>query len=142
MAKLEQFQKDCATMYERWQTEDVQFENYLVDDAELVIASYGISARASKTAIRDLRNAGLKVGLVRPITVSPFPYEAFDQLDYSRVKHVLSVEMCIPALMVDDVKCAVAKRAPVTSFGRGGGFVISPDEIVNAVKTIVEQRRG
>ena len=54
----------------------------------------------------------------------------------------MSVEMCIPALMVEDVRCAVARRTTVSSFGRGGGFVISPDDVVGAVKNIVEQRRG
>ena len=142
VAKLEQFQKDRAAMYECWQKNDVQVELYLIEDAEFIIASYGISARAAKTAIRELRREGLKVGLIRPITVSPFPYDAFDQLDYSRVKHVLSVEMCIPALMVEDVRCAVSRRTPVSSFGRGGGFVISPDDVIGAVKSIVEQRRG
>lgn len=142
VAELERFQIDCAVMYERWQAEDVQVERYLTEDAEIVIAAYGISARAVKSAISELRRAGVKVGLIRPITVSPFPYEAFDQLDYNRVKHVLSVEMCIPALMVDDVKSAVARRSTVSSFGRGGGFVISPGEITDAVKKILEQRRG
>lgn len=140
--KLEQFQKDCAAMYEKWQAEDAQFETYLVDDAEIIIASYGISARVAKTAIRDLRNEGVKVGLIRPITVSPFPYAAFEQLDYNRVQHVLSVEMCIPGLMVEDVKCAVARRVPVSAFGRGGGVVISPEDVISAVNTIIEQRRG
>lgn len=137
VAKLEQFQKDCAAMYEKWQLEDAQAEMYLVDDAEIVITAYGISARASKSAIRELRKDGVKIGLVRPITVSPFPYAAFDQLDYGRVKHILSVEMCIPALMVEDVKCAVARRTEISSFGRGGGFVISPDQVVDAVWNVL-----
>lgn len=142
VSALEQFQKDCAAMYERWQAEDVQVEQYLTEDAEIVIASYGISARAAKTAVRELRKEGVKVGLVRPITVLPFPYAEFDQLDYGTVKQILTVEMCIPGLMVEDVRCAVAKRASVCSFGRGGGFVISPDEVVAEVKKMLEQRRG
>ena len=137
LVRLEKFQNDCAAMYENWQQKDTCFENYLVEDAEIVVAAYGTSARVAKTAIRELRKEGIKVGLVRPILVSPFPYEAFDQLDYSKVKHVLSVEMCIPALMVEDVRSAVAKRANVNSFGRGAGFVISPDEVVEAVKKLL-----
>ncbi len=139
--ELEQFQISCAKMYEKWQAEDVRVEELSIDDAEIVIASYGISARAAKTAIRELRKEGVKVGLIRPITVSPFPYNAFEQLDYSRVKHILAVENCIPAMMVEDVRCAVAKRTTISTFGRGGGLVISPDEVVNAVKKIVDQRR-
>ena len=142
VAELERVQKECAAMYERWQAQDVQVEQSFTEDAEIVLVAYGISARAAKTAIRELRREGIKAGLIRPIIVSPFPYGAFDKLDYGLVKHILSVEMCIPALMVDDVKSAVAKRTPVSSFGRGGGFVISPDEITGAVKKIVGQGRG
>lgn len=134
--KLEQFQKNCAAMYEKWQTDDVRYENYLTEDAEIIIAAYGTSARVAKTAIQELRKAGIKVGMIRPIIVSPFPMEAFDKLNYGTVRHVLSVEMCIPALMVEDVKSAVARRCTVSSFGRGAGFVVSPEEVVNAVKLV------
>lgn len=137
--KLEQFQKDRADMYERWKLEDVRYESYLTDDAEIIIAAYGTSARFARTAIRELRKENIKVGLIRPILVSPFPVQAFDRLDYSRVKHVLSVEMCIPALMVDDVISAVARRSEVSSFGRGAGFVVSPEEVKTEVKKLVRQ---
>jgi 2-oxoglutarate ferredoxin oxidoreductase subunit alpha len=138
VVKLEQFQRDRAASYEKWQLEDTRVEEYLLDDAEFVIAAYGTSARVSKSAIRELRKEGIKAGLLRPIIVSPFPFQAFDKLNYSRVKHVLSVEMCIPALMVDDVKSAVARRTAVSSFGRGAGFVMSPDEIIAAVHKLVQ----
>lgn len=141
VAELEQFHIHCAKMYEQWQEQDVQVERYLTEDAEIIIAAYGISARVAKTAIKELRQEGVKVGLIRPITVSPFPYEAFDQLDYNQVKQIVSVEMCIPALMVEDVRCAVAKRAEISSFGRSGGFVISPDEVVAEVKKIRQRGR-
>lgn len=139
LLQLEQFQKDCAVMYERWQKEDVKVEQYLVEDAEILITAYGTSARIAKAAIRELRSEGIKVGLIRPITVSPFPYDTFEELDYSKIKHFLSVEMCIPALMVDDVKRAVAKRAPVSSYGRGAGFVMSPSEVGNAVRSLLKK---
>lgn len=136
VVQLEQFQRDRAAQYEKWQLEDTRVEEDLVEDAEIVIAAYGTSARVAKTAIRELRKEGIKVGLIRPIIVSPFPCQAFDKLDFKRVKRVLSVEMCIPALMVEDVKNAVAKRATVSSFGRGAGFVMSPDEIMAAVRKL------
>ena len=142
VAMLEQQQIECAAMYERWQREDAQSESYLVEDAEIVIAAYGISARAAKSAIRELRKEGVKIGLVRPITVSPFPVAAFDELDYNRVRHILCVEMCIPALMVEDVKCAIARRSEISTFGRGGGFVISPDQIVDAVRMLPGEGRN
>jgi len=139
---LEAFQRDRAALYEKWQKEDTLYENYLTDDAEFIIAAYGTSARVAKTAIRELRSEGLKVGLVRPITVSPYPEEAFEELDYSKIKHVLVVEMCIPSLMVDDVRRCVARRAPISTFGRGAGFVVSPDELIEQVRKIVETEAG
>jgi 2-oxoglutarate/2-oxoacid ferredoxin oxidoreductase subunit alpha len=137
--RLEQFQRDCAAMYERWQKEDTQYEMYLTEDAEFIIAAYGTSARVAKTVIRELRKEGIKIGLLRPITVSPFPYEAFELLDYSKVKHILCVEMCIPQLMVEDVKSAVARRIPVSSYGRGAGFVMSPSEVKDVVMDLLEK---
>jgi len=137
-SRLEQFQKDRAAMYESWQKYDTRVEMLDTEDADIVITAYGTSARVSKTAIKELRKEGIKVGLVRPIIVSPFPFQAFDRLDYSRVKHVLSVEMNIPGLMVEDVRSAVARRAEVSWFGRGAGFVVSPDEVVEAVMKLVK----
>lgn len=142
VGKLEQFQMNCAAMYERWQREDIQVEMMHTEESEIVLVAYGISARAAKSAIKELRREGISAGLIRPIVLSPFPYKVFDELNYERVQHILSIEMCIPALMVDDVKSGVAKRACVSSYGRGGGFVISPEEIIVAVKKIMEQRRG
>jgi 2-oxoglutarate ferredoxin oxidoreductase subunit alpha len=134
--QLEKIQIARAKMYERWGEEDVRVETLHLDDAEVVIAAYGTSSRVAKTAIRTLRDEGVMVGMIRPITVSPFPYATFDALDYGRVRHVLSVEMCIPALMVDDVERAVARRAPVSTFCRGGGAVMSQAEIAVAVKKL------
>lgn len=134
---LENFQISRAEMYKRWAESDVQVETSQIEDAEYVIVAYGTSARVSKSAIKALRGEGIKVGMIRPITVSPFPFKLFDTLDYGRVRHVMTVEMCIPALMVDDVERAVARRAPVSSFGRGGGFVMSPSEIGGAIKRLI-----
>ena len=140
--ELEKFQVQRAAMYERWKTDDVRYETVEVDDAEVVIAAYGTSARIARTAIRSLRTEGIRVGLIRPITVSPFPEAAFTALDYGRVKDVLCVEMCIPSLMVEDVERSVARRARVRTFGRGGGNVMSPAEISRAVKKLLDERAG
>ena len=102
-------------MYERWAREDVQVEEYRVEDAEVIIAAYGISARISKSVVDVLRAEGKKIGLIRPITVHPFPYASFEKLDYGRVKAILDVEMSIPAQMIYDVKMAVKDRAPITA---------------------------
>lgn len=133
----EQLNIDAAKMYERWAKEDVQVEEYLVDDAEIIVTSYGTGARIARTAVNELREAGFKVGMIRPITVNPFPYGAFEKLDYNRVKAILNVEMSIPNQMVDDVKLGVKDRAPITCFGRSGGVVMRVDEVVDQVKKLL-----
>ncbi len=137
---LEAFQESRAAIYRGWAENDVRVETRHLDDAEIVLVAYGTSARVAGTALKHLRAEGVRVGMIRPITVSPFPLAVFDTLDYGRVRHVLSVEMCVPALMVEDVERAVGKRAPVSSFGRGGGHVPSPSEISAAVRALVEPR--
>ena len=108
----------------------------MVEDAEYVIAAYGTSARIAKTAIQNLRAEGLKVGLIRPITLSPFPYDSFDKLDYDRVKNILCVEMSIPCQVVEDVKIGVAKRAPIDTLTHSAGIVFTADELEDAVKKL------
>ncbi len=134
----EQFNIEMAKLYESWAGKDTEVELYEMDDAEIVLAAYGTSARIAKTAIDTLRDEGVKVGLVRPITLYPFPYEVFENLDYKRVKHVLDVEMSIPAQMVDDVRLGVLRRAEISTFGRSGGVIIGVDEIVCEVRRIAE----
>jgi 2-oxoglutarate ferredoxin oxidoreductase subunit alpha len=106
-----------------------------MEDAELVIASYGTSARIAKTAIGHLREEGYKVGMVRPITLFPFPYSAFEKIP-STAKHVLDVEMNM-GQMVDDVKVATKCRFPVSFFGHCGGLAPSVEEIEEKCKEIL-----
>jgi 2-oxoglutarate/2-oxoacid ferredoxin oxidoreductase subunit alpha len=138
--ELEAFQDERAAIYRRWAENDVRVETRDLEDAEIVVVAYGTSARVAGTALKSLRAEGVKVGLIRPITVSPFPLRVFDTLDWSRVRHVVSVEMCVPALMIEDVERAVGRRAPVSSFGRGGGHVLSPAEIAAAVRGLLGVR--
>jgi 2-oxoglutarate ferredoxin oxidoreductase subunit alpha len=115
---------------------EVRFESYMTEDAEIVIAAYGTVARIAKTAIKILREKGLKVGLLRPITLYPFPYQAFAQVA-ERVKNILVVEMSM-GQMVEDVKLAVCGKSQVHFYGRVGGMVPSFDEIVTEVEKIAE----
>lgn len=134
----EQFNKNMANMYERWSHEDVLVEEFMLEDAEFVIAAYGTSARIAKSAIKELRKEGIKVGLIRPITINPFPYKSFENLDYNKVKCVIDIEMAIPAQMVDDVKIGVQGKAPISSFGRSGGVILTLEEVVDEVRKIVK----
>ena len=115
---------------------EVRFEPYMTEDAEIVIAAYGTVARIAKTAIRILREKGIKVGLLRPISLYPFPYQAFAHMA-ERVKDILVVEMSM-GQMVQDVQLAVCGKSPVHFYGRVGGIVPSFDEIVAEVEKIAE----
>ena len=129
--------EEAAAMYESWQKE-ARAEEYLTEDAELILTAYGISGRIAKSAVNLLRAEGIKAGLVRPITVYPFPYEAYDRLDYSRVKAILDVEMSIPALFVEDVKAAVKGRTRIETCLCSGGNIMSRAAVLKAAKKLVE----
>ena len=125
-------------MYDTWE-KDVQVEEFMTEDAELILVAYGVCGRISKSAVRILRAQGYKVGLIRPKTVSPWPYASFDKLDYSKVKAVLDVEMSIPAQLVLDVTLAVKDRCPVHTCLRSGGEIMSRDHVVAAAKAILDK---
>ena len=130
--------KRNAAMYDTWE-KDVQVEEFMTEDAELILVAYGVCGRISKSAVRILRAQGYKVGLIRPKTVSPWPYASFDKLDYSKVKAVLDVEMSIPAQLVLDVTLAVKDRCPVHTCLRSGGEIMSRDHVVAAAKAILDK---
>lgn len=134
----EVFNREMKVLYDSWAKNDVQVELFEMADAEIVLAAYGTSARIAKTAVEILRAKGIKAGLVRPITLYPFPTGIFETLDYTRVRHVLDVEMAIPAQMADDVRLGVRGRVPVSTFGRSGGVIIGVEEIVEAARTLAE----
>ena len=123
-------QKKYALIKER----EVRCESYLTEDAELVIAAYGTTARIAKTAIANLEKEGYKVGFIRPITLWPYPYEEFKKIN-ENCKGILTVEMN-SGQMLDDVKIAVEGKFPVYFYGRTGGMVPTPKEIMAKVKEI------
>ena len=134
---MQKANEDAAALYASWE-KDVQVEEYRLEDAEVVLTAYGISARICKSAVELLRAQGIKAGLIRPITVHPFPYAAYDHIDYSKVKAVLDVEMSIPAQFVDDVAVAVKDRCPIETCLCSGGNIMSRDKVLAAVKKIME----
>lgn len=119
---------------------EVRVETYMTEDAEIIISAYGTVARIAKTAIRLLRERGFKVGLIRPITLYPFPYQTFAQAA-ERVKHFLGIEMSL-GQMIEDVRLAVGDKSKVHFYGRTGGMVPSYDEIVAKVEKITEGAKG
>ncbi|MEG1285258.1 MAG: 3-methyl-2-oxobutanoate dehydrogenase subunit VorB [Romboutsia sp.] len=115
---------------------EVQYEMYHTEDADLVFVAYGTTSRIVKSAIEMLRNDGMKVGLIRPKTLWPFPFEAFENIP--NAKALLTVEMCM-GQMVEDVELAIKGKLPVHFYGRSGGMAPSPTEIVEKAKGILEQ---
>ena len=134
--KMQAENEKAAAMYASWE-KDIQVEEYQVADAEVVIAAYGISGRIGKSVVDICRAAGKKVGLIRPITVHPFPYAAFDHIDYSVCKAVLDVEMSIPAQLVQDVRMAVKGRCPIETCLCSGGNIMSREAVLKAVDAIL-----
>lgn len=131
---LEKTIKDRFDRYEAIQKNEVRFEEYMTDDADYIIVSYGITARIAKTAIKSAREEGIKVGLLRPITLSPFPSEKLAELAES-AKAFLSVEMNM-GQMVNDVKVAINCKRPVKHFGRTGGVIPTPEEILEEIRSL------
>lgn len=128
---MEQHNIDLSEKYKKMGEEDVRFEAIECDDADYVFVAYGSSARICQKAIKIGRDQGLKVGLLRPITLFPFPTKQISDLA-DRVKGILSVEMSA-GQMIEDVRLAVNGRVPAEHYGRMGGAIHSPNEVLQAV---------
>jgi len=118
--------------YRQIEENEVRYEEIGCEDADYLLVAFGSSARICQKAMEVARGEGLKLGLLRPITLWPFPTKAIsDRAD--KVKGILSVELNA-GQMVEDVRLAVNGRVKVEHFGRLGGIVFTPDEIIAAVK--------
>lgn len=118
--------------YEQMKKEEVRFESYWVEDARLVIAAFGSIARISRTSVELAREEGMKVGLLRPITLFPFPEQAFQQLS-KKSKTFLTVELNT-GQMVEDVRLSVDREAQVFFYGRPPGSLPTPEDILEEIK--------
>jgi 2-oxoglutarate ferredoxin oxidoreductase subunit alpha len=131
---LEKNNLELDAKYKRMEKEEIRFEEYNVSgDNEILVVSHGTMSRICKTAIDDLKTLdGLSVGMLRPITLFPFPYEAVARAAVG-TKAVISIEMSL-GQQVEDVKLAILGKVPVHFWGRTGGVVPSPDETAKAIK--------
>jgi len=111
---------------------EVRYEEYLCEDADYLIVAFGSAARISQKAVETLRSEGIKVGLLRPITLWPFPTKVLAKYA-EKVKSMLTVELNA-GQMVEDVRLSVNGKVPVLHYGRMGGVVPNPEEIVEALK--------
>ena len=118
--------------YAQMEEEDLRFETIQCEDAEYLIVAYGSSARIAQKTVNLARAKGIKVGLLRPITLFPFPKKQL--MDFTKqVKGILSVELNM-GQMVEDVRLAVEHKVPVEHFGRTGGIIHTPEEILEALQ--------
>ncbi|MBM4355805.1 MAG: hypothetical protein FJ109_18780 [Deltaproteobacteria bacterium] len=123
--------------YDRIELSEVRCEEVETDgDMDVLIVSFGTMARVCRTSMDSLRSKGLKVGLIRPISLYPFPLEEIRRAA-SRAKLVVSVELSMGQL-VEDVDRAVRGQAPVRWYGKAGGLVPIPDEVTEAILGMVE----
>ncbi len=107
-------------------------EEYLMDDAEIVVTAFGIAARVAKNAVNAARAEGIKAGMIRPVTVWPFPEKAFKKA-LGTAKQFISVELSM-GQMIEDVKLATECRVPVSLCCRVGGMIPSPDQVYAAIR--------
>lgn len=124
-------------MYKVVKEKLARYESHDIDDADIIISSYGITSRVVETAVAVLQNEGIKVGVIRPITLWPFPEKIYKQVN---PKAFLSVEMST-GQMVEDIKLATEGKVPVYFFGRTGGIIPTPDEIIQKVKDILKEEK-
>jgi 2-oxoglutarate ferredoxin oxidoreductase subunit alpha len=130
--KMEQRVHRLMKKYEQMEAEDMRYEKIACDDAEYLIVAYGSSARISQKAVELAREKGIKAGLLRPITLFPYPKQPLFELA-DLVKGILSVELNA-GQMVEDVKLSVEHKVPVEHFGRTGGIIHTPEEVLEALE--------
>ncbi len=126
-----------AKRYEAIVEKEQLSEGFMLEDAEIVLVAFGASSRIARSAVVKAREEGIKAGLLRPITLWPFPEKALAET-LSTAKAYLSVEMNM-GQMVDDVRLVVEGRAPVEHFGRTGGIIPTPDEVLCAIRSLNEK---
>ena len=137
--ELEQHNIRLKAKYDRMVADEVRFAAYGTDqDYDVLIVAYGTVARVCSTAIEELQDEGIRVALVRPITLFPFPYEAVREAAL-KASSVLVVELST-GQMIEDVQLALARSRPVHFHNRLGGMLVSPDEVVAKVRAILDGR--
>jgi len=129
----EKFNQKLVAKYNEIKEKEVRYEEMMCDDADYIFVAYGTSARVCMKSIQLARAQGIKAGLLRPITLYPFPSKRLNELA-GKVKMMVSVEMSA-GQMVEDVLLSVNGKVPVYHFGRMGGIVTEPEEVVEFLKS-------
>ena len=135
---LENLNKRLEKKYDKWKKDEVRYEEYCVKDADILFVAYGTLARICKAVVRDARKEGIKAGLIRPITLFPFPEEALKKSARGK-KFLLVVEMSM-GQMLEDVKLAIGDSVPIHFYSRTGGVIITPDEVYGVMKKYLKKK--
>ena len=130
--ELEKLNFERYERYKKIEETECMYEEYMMEDAEICVTAFGIAARVSKNAINEARKQGIKVGLIRPITLWPFPNAPY-KAAAEKVKEVISVELNM-GQMIEDVKLATECKVPITLCNRAGGMIPSPEQVLEAIK--------
>ena len=131
----EELEQTNLARYERYkevEANEARWEEYLMEDAEIAVVAFGIAARVSRNAVNAARKEGIKAGLIRPITIWPFP-KAPIAAAADKVKSFISVELSM-GQMIEDVKLASSCKKPVQLVSRCGGIIPSPDQVLDAIR--------
>lgn len=138
--KLEQHNVHLQEKYAGIQAKEARWEELYTDDAELILVAYGITSRIARTAMEKARSEGMKVGMLRPQTLWPFPETPLQRLS-DHVKAFLVLELSA-GQMVEDVRLAVNGKKPVAFYGRTGGMMPSPKSVYEQIVKAVQEKGG
>lgn len=131
-AKMEIHNRDLQAKYQKMRENEVRYEEIECNDAEYLLVAFGSSARICQKTVKLARQKGIKAGLLRPVTLFPFPEKIISQLA-ERVKGILSVELNA-GQMIEDIKLAVNGKMKVDFYGRMGGMIPTPDEVLGELE--------
>lgn len=120
--------------YEQIEAEEPRYESFMMDDAEYCVVAFGIAARVSKNAVVAARKEGIKAGLIRPITLWPFPKKPLAKAA-DKVKGFVSVELSM-GQMIEDIRLATGCKKPVTLCNRAGGMIPDPEQVLKSIKAL------
>ncbi len=138
----EELERTNIERFERYKTieeNEARYEEFMMEDAEYCVVAFGIASRVSKNAVIAARNMGIKVGMIRPITIWPFPKKPLAEAA-DKVKAFLSVELSM-GQMIEDVKLATECKKPVTLCNRVGGMIPTPEQVLESIKKMAGGER-
>lgn len=139
----EELERQNFARYERYrqiEENEARFEEFMMEDAEICVVAFGVASRVSRNAILAAREKGIKAGMIRPITLWPFPKRALAKAA-DKVRAFISVELSM-GQMIEDVQLATQCRRPVTLCNRAGGMIPDPEQILSAIENISETMGG